>query len=410
MNKKLVLIVDDSALVRKMVIMAMDGDPDLEGIIAPNAQLGLSKIERSHPDLVVLDVEMPDMNGLDVLEKIHQQFPKLPVIMFSTQTELGSSLAMEALSRGATDCVAKPHQLGGVEESLEYVREHLLTKVRGLCHLPIKPAGGWAPVKNVSAAVPNTPQRWSPVGPSSPSDGAAKTSAALSVKEMQKEGHAGSKSDSYLPRVSSTTAISKVIPLRQPGIVELLVIGVSTGGPNALASVIPSLSKDIPVPVLIVQHMPPMFTKLLAERMSHICPLRCKEAEDGEEVTAGDLRIAPGNFHMTVARKETRFVLRLNQDPPENSCRPAVDVLFRHAAACAQNRVLAVVLTGMGQDGLRGAESIRAEGGLIVAQDEATSVVWGMPGAVANAGLADAILPLQEIGPDIMRRLRGGKR
>lgn len=410
MNKKRILVVDDSALVRRMVTMAMEGDPDIEAIIAPTAQLGMSKIERSHPDLVVLDLEMPDMNGLDALQQIHAQHPNLPVIMFSSQTESGSSLAMEALSRGAMECVAKPSQSNGIEESLEYVREHLLTKVRGLCHLPIKPAGGWTPVRNPTTGGTASPFRWNSIASTPTSEPKATGTVPRAGVEATKDANTHSGRDSQALRAPGPNSLSKVTPLRLPGSIELLVIGVSTGGPNALAALAPSLTKDIPVPVLIVQHMPPMFTKLLAERMNNLCPLRCGEAVDGEEVTAGDLRIAPGNFHMTVTRKETHFNLRLNQDPPENSCRPAVDVLFRSAAACSQNRVLAVILTGMGQDGLRGSESIRAEGGLILAQDEATSIVWGMPGAVTNAGLVDAVLPLQEIGPEIMRRLRGGKR
>jgi two-component system, chemotaxis family, protein-glutamate methylesterase/glutaminase len=384
MEKKRILVVDDSAIVRKMVSLAMEGDPDLEPVVAPNGHLGLAKIERSRPELVVLDVEMPDMNGLETLALIRAQYPKLPVIIFSAQTERGSAIGLEALARGATDCVPKP-STHGIEESLDYVREHLITKVRGLCHLPERPTKSWIPVPNKT----------------NPNSASAPASASASPILVS------------VPRPPITPP-SKVVPARPTGQIELLVIGVSTGGPNALADLVPSFNKDIGVPVLIVQHMPPMFTKLLADRMASLCPLHCKEAVSGEEIGPGDLRLAPGNFHMTVSRKEKseprHFVTYLNQEPPENSCRPAVDVLFRHAAACAQNRVLAVVLTGMGQDGLRGCEAVRSEGGAVLAQDEATSVVWGMPGAVSQAGLADAVLPLNEIGPEIMRRLRGGKR
>lgn len=378
MEKKRILVVDDSAIVRKMVSMAMEGDPDLEPVVAPNGALGIAKIERAHPDLVVLDVEMPDMNGLEALAVIRAQHPKLPVIIFSAQTERGSAIGLEALARGATDCVPKP-STHGIEESLDYVREHLITKVRGLCRLPVRPMGGWAAV--------------------APKGGA---SASVNANWNASPSHQG--------MAAPILGAQKPMVIRPAGAIEMLVIGVSTGGPNALAEVVPHFAKDIGVPVLIVQHMPPMFTKLLAERLAALCPLNCKEAVSGEEIGPGDLRLAPGNFHMTVTRKEKRFYTHLNQDPPENSCRPAVDVLFRHAASSTQGKVLGVVLTGMGQDGLRGCEAIRSEGGGIIAQDEATSVVWGMPGAVCQAGLADAILPLGEIGPEIMRRMRGGKR
>lgn len=395
MEKRRVLVVDDSALVRRMVSQAMEGDPDLEPIIAPNGTLALAKIERSVPALVVLDFEMPDMDGLETLDRIRAQYPNLPVIIFSGRTEKGSDSTMEALARGATECVLKPHQTQNMDEALAYVREHLLTRVRGLCRLPEKPAGGWSPVAMISPGASSATPAQPAVKPAWQIPPSAPTSA--------------SPGPDWKSKAPSSPAANKLIPARPPGNVQLIVIGVSTGGPNALATLVPSFPKDIGVPVLIVQHMPPMFTKLLAERLSILCPLNCREAADGEEVGPGDLRLAPGNFHMTVSRKDGRFLLHLNQEPLENSCRPAVDVLFRHAAACAQNHVLAVILTGMGQDGLRGGEAVKTEGGVLLAQDEATSVVWGMPGAVAQAGIADAILPLQDIGPEIVRRVRTGK-
>ncbi len=395
MEKRRVLVVDDSALVRKMVSLALEGDPDLEPIIAPNGALALAKIERSAPALVVLDFEMPGMDGLETLERIRALYPGLPVIVFSAQTEKGSNSTMEALARGATDCVLKPSHTQNMEEALDYVREHLLTRVRGLCHLSEKPPGGWAAVATNSH----------------PASFAANTQPGLKPSaQIPSSGSAIPTSNpDWRPKVPPMNTQNKIIPARMPGNVQLIVIGVSTGGPNALAALVPNFPKDLGIPVLIVQHMPPMFTKLLADRLGLLCPLNCREASNGEEVGPGDLRLAPGNFHMTVARKEGRFLLHLNQESLENSCRPAVDVLFRHAAACAQNHVLAVILTGMGQDGLRGSEAVKAEGGVLLAQDEATSVVWGMPGAVANAGITDCILPLQEIGPEIMRRVRTGK-
>ena len=191
--------------------------------------------------------------------------------------------------------------------------------------------------------------------------------------------------------------------------VEAVVIGVSTGGPAALTTLLAAFPPDLSVPTLIVQHMPPMFTRLLAERLAVQTALRVREGEDGATVRTEDAWLAPGNQHMEVLREAAAVRLRLQQGPPENSCRPSVDVLFRSAAAVYGSGVLAVVLTGMGQDGLRGCEAIRAAGGQVIVQDEATSVVWGMPGAVARAGLADKILPLEQLGPEIVRRVRLGR-
>jgi two-component system, chemotaxis family, protein-glutamate methylesterase/glutaminase len=185
----------------------------------------------------------------------------------------------------------------------------------------------------------------------------------------------------------------------------LVAIGVSTGGPNALAELIPALPGDLAVPVLVVQHMPPMFTRLLAARLDAQSALTVREATDGLPLTPGTVTIAPGDFHMVVDRDGSRARVVLNQDPPENSCRPAVDPLFRSVAAAYGSRVLGVVLTGMGQDGLRGCENVRDAGGRVLAQDEASSVVWGMPGFVVRAGLADRVLPLADIAAEIMRRV-----
>jgi len=352
MEKRRVLIVDDSAFTRKMVTMAIESDVDLEPYIAPNGAVALTKIERLHPDCVVLDMEMPDKDGQETFAKIRSLHPGLPIILFSADTQFASTCAMKGLADGAMDCVLKPGESKDMQANVKYIQENLLGKIRGLCHLSPK-FGYPKPVIKVKPPPP--------------------------------------------------------IAFSAQGRIELVVIGVSTGGPNALAAVVPHFPKDIGVPVLIVQHMPPMFTKLLAERLAGICPMHCREAQDGEIIGPGDLRLAPGNYHMTVTRQENRFQLHLNQNPPENSCRPAVDVLFRHAAECAPGKVLGVILTGMGQDGLRGSETLKSRGGYLLAQDEPTSVVWGMPGAVVQAGLTDKVLPLQDIGPEILKRLQGGK-
>ncbi len=213
------------------------------------------------------------------------------------------------------------------------------------------------------------------------------------------------------PLSSGASALSSggALNAKNPFEVNVVAIGVSTGGPNALAEILVPIPKDCPVPILIVQHMPPVFTKCLAERLSLTASIPIHEAQSGNVVVPGQVWIAPGDYHMLVEQKGTHVVLVTNQDPPENSCRPAADVLFRSIATVYGHAVLAVVLTGMGQDGMRGAEVVREAGGYVIAQDEASSVVWGMPGAVVHAGLAHSILPLSQISSEIMRKVRAGQ-
>jgi two-component system chemotaxis response regulator CheB len=279
----------------------------------------------------------------------------LPIIMVSALTERGAAVTLEALSLGATDYVTKPSTLSGsgASQKEEFVRE-LLAKLTTL--------GG--------VRVASRP----------PPEGAA-PSAARAV------------------RPSPAPA----------GRIEVVAIGISTGGPNALAELIPAIPADLPVPILVVQHMPPLFTRLLAERLNGKAKLPVKEAAAGDLLAPGVAFIAPGNHHMVVERSGSGYALGLNQNLPENSCRPAVDVLFRSVSACFGAAVLAVVMTGMGQDGLRGATLIREKGGRVLVQDEKSSVVWGMPGYVAEAGLADQILPLDQLASAIVRYARQGR-
>jgi len=215
-----------------------------------------------------------------------------------------------------------------------------------------------------------------------------------------------------VPGIIAARQAIPTLPRREstPGAIDLLAIGVSTGGPNALAELMPAIGIGLPVPIVIVQHMPPLFTRLLAERIGSVSGIPCREGAADEVLRPGEAWVAPGGFHMEVRRDKTQVRIALTEDKPENSCRPAVDVLFRSAALAYGPRVLAVVLTGMGQDGLRGSEVIRQAGGQILAQDEASSVVWGMPGAVAEAGLADKILPLNQIAQEIRRRIEAGSK
>ena len=300
------------------------------------------------------------MNGLEALKEIRKLYPNLPVIMFSTLTERGAMATLDALAFGASDYVTKPSNMGSVVASQQRVREDLVPKIRALC--------------------------WRVTGLSA--------SAAL--------GNA-------IRPLSATSSLAKVAPRVTTGVaarVDMIAIGVSTGGPNALAEILPALPGNLPVPIVIVQHMPPLFTKLLADRLQASCALRVEEGAAGTQVRPGCVYIAPGNFHMFVRDDNGTLRLGTNQAPPENSCRPAVDMLFQSVAKIVGARTLGLVLTGMGKDGLRGAQYITDAGGSVLAQDQQTSVVWGMPGFVANAGLADRVLPLNQIAAEIVRRVR----
>lgn len=354
MEKIRVLIVDDSAVVRRVLSDLLEAEPHIEVVgMAGNGESALLKIQQLNPDVVTLDMEMPIMDGIQTLREIRKTNAKMPVIMFSTLTERGSAATMDALSLGASDYVTKPSHSGSVLESSEKIREELIPKIKALCRAKF-PFLADPPPKNIPEV--------------------------------------------FVPK--------PVRPRRDKVEVEVLCIGVSTGGPNALAELIPALGRDFPVPVVIVQHMPALFTKLLAERLAVISGLKCREGVDNQVIKAGEVWIAPGGSHMEVERVREGVILKLQQNPPENSCRPAVDVLFRTVAKAYGPRALSVVLTGMGQDGMKGCEAIRAEGGQVLIQDEASSVVWGMPGAVHAAGLADKVLPLKELAQEILRRVQ----
>jgi two-component system chemotaxis response regulator CheB len=348
-----VLVVDDAVVIRRLVSDELAADPAIEVVgTAANGRIALNKLTHVNPDLVILDVEMPELDGLATLREIRKTHPKLPVIMFSALTERGASATLDALSLGASDYFAKPSSSSGIESSLQVIRDELIPAIKALC--------GRA---GIGVAPPSAP----------------------------------------------ATVAAPARPRTGTGIIEIVAIGASTGGPNALADVFAGLPADFPVPIVIVQHMPPMFTRLLAERLSAQSRLAVEEGRPNSVLRPGHAWLAPGDFHMTVSRDALQTRIQLNQNPPENSCRPAADVLFRSVAHVYGANALGVILTGMGQDGLRGCELIRAAGGQVLAQDEATSVVWGMPGFVAKAGLADRVMPLSLIASEIVRRVRIGR-
>lgn len=343
-----VLVVDDAVVVRRMVSDVLDGDPDIHVAgTAANGRIALQKVKQSCPDIVTLDVEMPEMDGLETVRELRKAFPRLPVIMFSTLTTRGAAATLDALAHGASDYVAKPANVGSVSEAQNRIREQLIPKIKTLCGRP---------------------------------------------------------TSTYMPLPKPQVVLKAHAPAAVTLPPDAVVIGVSTGGPNALAEVIPALPRDLAVPVAIVQHMPPVFTRTLAERLNASSQVTVVEAEHGMVLKPGWVYIAPGGYHMTVQRDGVRVVALLNQQPPENFCRPSVDVLFRSAAAVYGSRLLGVILTGMGKDGLEGTDAIVARDGHVLAQDEASSVVWGMPGFVARAGLADAVLPLGLVAQEVARR------
>jgi two-component system chemotaxis response regulator CheB len=364
-----VLVVDDSVVVRRLVSTVLDEHADIEVIgAAANGQIAIDKMSSgTMPDVVALDMEMPVMDGIETLREIRRRWPRLPVVMFSTLTAAGATATLDALSAGASDFVTKPSNVGSVSLGMQAIREQLVPKLRVLAG---RPAGD----VRTTAAGPGTPT--TAVAPSAGPTAAPRRPAA--------------------PRT------------RPPGQVTAVVIGVSTGGPNALAQIWPDLSQ-LQVPVLLVQHMPPVFTAILAKRLDDLGTVPMREGEHGGAVVPGAGWMAPGDHHMTVHRTGGGVRLQIDQSDPVHSCRPAVDPLLLSAAAVFGSGTLAVILTGMGTDGAAGAHAVREAGGTVIAQDEPSSVVWGMPGAVVNAGLADAIVPLDRIAAEISQRCRSSR-
>jgi two-component system chemotaxis response regulator CheB len=349
---------------------ALSLDPEIQIVgMAANGREALAKIPTLAPDLIILDYEMPEMDGLETLRELRKMQSRVRVILFSTYTRHGAKVTLDALWLGADDYATKV-SAGDLVAATRCVQSELIPKIKALC----------------------------------PSDEDREERSAHAVL-------AGAALPGALTG-SRGNATSERAPGRSTGAsrTEIVAIAASTGGPRALATILEALPGDLAAPVVVVQHMPPLFTKSLAERLDGCTGLRCAEGEDGAALEPGTVWIAPGNWHMKVVKEGTSTTLRLSGDPPENSCRPAADPLFRSVADAYGAGALGVVLTGMGQDGLRGAERIREKRGSIVAQDEATSVVWGMPGVIARAGLADRVLPVGDIAGEIARRVAAGRR
>jgi len=342
-----ILVVDDSVVIRRLLSDTLSGDPALEVVgTASDGRIALAKIPVLKPDLITLDIEMPVMDGLETLAAVRKLYPKLPVIMFSTLTERGAAATLDALSLGASDYSTKPSHTVSPAVALEHIRIELIPKIKALCGI-----------------------------------------ASLNL----------------LPLAGTLPSLK--VRVRSNPRIEIVAIGTSTGGPAALAEVLPRIPNDFPVPIVVVQHMPPIFTRLLAERLASRSAIPVEEGRPGVVLSPGHAWIAPGNFHMKVIRAGAGWCLNLNQGSKENSCRPAVDVLFRSVAAACGANVLGVVMTGMGSDGVLGAQAIRDTGGEVIIQDEASSIIWGMPGLVHASGLADAAYPLDCLAAEITHRV-----
>lgn len=384
MGRIRVLVVDDSVVVRRLVADALSSDPAIEVVaVAANGKIGVDKARALDPDLVTMDIEMPVMDGIEAVSTLRRSGWTKPIIMFSTLTERGASATLDALAAGATDYVTKPSNVGSVQQSLQSVAEQLLPRIRSL-----------VPHRGHDA-----PPRPRPTGPTSSSPAAQGLSARVQ----------GAFAAAGLHGVRSAMPHGPVQLRPRPEAgsrhTRAVIVGSSTGGPEALSKLVRSLDEPLPVPVVIVQHMPPVFTTQLALRLDRMGPSTVVEAVAGVELEPGTIYIAPGDHHLMLRPSASGARTAIDQGPPVNYCRPSVDVMFRSAVEVYKGDLLAVMLTGMGADGRSGTEDVVTAGGVVLAQDEGSSVVWGMPGAVASAGLAHRVLPIDEIGPAIVREV-----
>ena len=369
-----VMVVDDSVVIRGLISRWIASEPDM--VVAASLRTGMdavNQIERINPDVAVLDIEMPELDGISALPLLLAKKRNLIIIMASTLTRRNAEISFKALSLGASDYIPKPESTREASAA-EIFHHDLIQKIRSL----------GAKLRRTTVPSPASP----PLAPS----------------------HERSREPS--PRLSSAPVAHPQLLRRpfSPHTPRALVIGSSTGGPQALMALVTEIGAVIDrFPVLITQHMPPTFTTILAEHLARASQRPAHEAVDGEIVKAGQIYLAPGGRHMRVVRHGAEAAIALDDGPPVNFCKPAVDPLFTSAIDVWQAGVLAVVLTGMGSDGMRGGKDIVAAGGNVIAQDEATSVVWGMPGAAANAGICAAVLPLNQIAPKLVRLFSGDR-
>ena len=370
------MVVDDSVVIRGLISRWIAAEPDM--VVAASLRTGLdavNQVERVNPDVAVLDIEMPELDGISALPQLLAKKRNLIIIMASTLTRRNAEISFKALSLGASDYIPKPESTRE-PTAAETFRHDLIQKIRSL----------GAKVRRTVPTTPSPPLAPMPF-PARPPESASRP-----------------------PQVSPATQPQLVRRAFSTQAPRVLLIGSSTGGPQALMTLVSEIGAVIDrFPVLITQHMPPTFTTILAEHLARSSRRPAHEAVDGEIVKTGQIYLAPGGRHMRLARHGADAVIALDDGPPVNFCKPAVDPLFTSAIDVWQGGILAVVLTGMGSDGMRGGKEIVAAGGSVIAQDEATSVVWGMPGAAANAGICAAVLPLNQIAPKLVRLFSGDR-
>lgn len=373
-----VMVVDDSAVIRGLLTRALEGAGDIRVVSSvANGLMAINSLQRNPVDVIVLDIEMPVMDGLTALPQLLKICPEVKVLIASTLTAKNADISLRALRAGASDYVTKPsstRELSGAD----IFKLELLTKVRvlgeaGRRHNPNRPR-------------PATPPRPAFTAAAGTATSGAAAPATAPVRFAK-------------PEPGPVRLRPVVLDLRP----DIIAIGSSTGGPQALFDVMANFRGGLQQPIVITQHMPPTFTTILAEHITRQCGIDCREAKEGEPIVGGRAYVAPGDHHLLIQSQNGVPTAHLSSDPPENFCRPAVDPMLRSIVKVYGRKVLAVILTGMGHDGRRGCEQVVELGGMVVGQDEATSVVWGMPGAVAQAGLCSAILPLKEVGPYIRK-------
>ena len=348
-----VMVVDDSAVIRGLFTRFLEADPTISVIASvANGQMALGQLDRHDVEIIVLDIEMPVMDGMTALPLLLAKKPGVQILMASTLTRKNADVSLRALSMGAADYVAKPSSTSEIHSTDHFKRE-LTEKVKAIA------AAGRAGPAGRSASTKPVPSR-----------------------------------------SGSGSIVLRQGPIHAP---DVIAVGSSTGGPNALFKLFGDLGEHVHQPILITQHMPATFTSLLAGHISRASSMPCNEAEDGETIVPGRIYLAPGDYHMIAESGDSGKVLRLTKSEPENYCRPSADPMLRSLAALYGPRLLVIMLTGMGSDGHKGAEAVVAAGGSVIAQDEDSSVVWGMPGAVATAGLCSAVLPLSDIAPYVRK-------
>ena len=374
-----VMVCDDSAVIRGLISRSLESDPEIQVVTTvSNGQMAINALSRYPVEVLILDIEMPVMDGLTALPELIRQQPDLQIVMASTLTRRNADISMRALAAGAADYLAKPTTTMALNAAQDFKTE-LAAKVKAL---------GSARRRNAGLRAPGGARR-APYAPGAAPAAPVAEPAASGARPALRTVPGGRGQITLRPT-----------PTEMP---DIIAIGSSTGGPQALFTVLGALKPGIPQPIVITQHMPATFTTILAEHIERASGIPTVEASDGLLVEGGHIYVAPGDFHMIVEQQGPQRVIRLLKTPPENYCRPSVDPMLRSLTKIYGRRVFAVILTGMGQDGLKGGESVVAAGGSVIAQDEATSVVWGMPGAVSMAGLCSAVIPLPEVAPYIRR-------